>query len=162
MKPRKNPRAQTLCPDRDKRLHAAGKKYGPKNSGNRPSALRNVKIEAAIFGGFAGWGRIFKCRAFRAWSRGARPPSGAVGCASRLTCRKFHRPAAAFVCEADCPTAAECRGENHAAARVGMTGLGRPVRACCCGAASIFLAAELGTSFDGGWCGLAGWGRKFF
>jgi hypothetical protein len=41
-------------------------------------------------------GRNFKYRAFRAWSRGARPPSGAVGCASRPTCRKFHRPAAAF------------------------------------------------------------------
>jgi hypothetical protein len=26
MKPRKNPRLQTLCPDRDKRLRAAGKK----------------------------------------------------------------------------------------------------------------------------------------
>ena len=29
-------------------------------------------------------------------SRGARPPSGAAGCASRPTCQKFHRPAAAF------------------------------------------------------------------
>jgi hypothetical protein len=40
--------------------------------------------------------QIFKCRAFRAWSRGPRPPSGAVGCASRPTCRNNHRPAAAF------------------------------------------------------------------
>jgi hypothetical protein len=69
--------------------------------------------------GLAGCGRNFKCRVFRAWSRGARPPSGAVGCASRPTCRRSHRPAAAFfqfspqgrvfppgnlfVCGADCP-----------------------------------------------------------
>jgi hypothetical protein len=54
-------------------------------------------------------------------------------------------------------TAAECRGYKR---EVGMTALGRPAWVCCGATAAIFVA-ELGTSFDGGLCGLAGCGRNF-
>ena len=66
-------------------------------------------------------------------SRGARPPSGAAGCASRPTCQKFHRPAAAFFKSARGGACWGTRGRvrsprpwrYRAFGEAGMTGFGR-------------------------------------
>ena len=116
---------------------------------------------------------------------------GAVGGASRSTCRKFHRPAAAFYSTQPAGARAGApeggRGprdlENGGGAATwdddgrdarptwigtmwaGLvewaahsTGERRPRFLNGGGDAWIFIGG-LGTSFDGGWCGLAGWER---
>ena len=66
---------------------------------------------------------ISKCLAFRAKAD------------TRAACP--HQGICLFVEPIAC-TAAECRGYNRAVARVGMTGLGRPLWVCC-GAAALNL-----------------------
>jgi hypothetical protein len=97
-----------------------------------------------------------------------RRPSGTVGCASRPTCRRSHRPAAALFstqpagARADAPEAGALPG-TRALSRHWRGGDDRP-RASGSGQlrrSRADFVAELGTSFDGGWCGLAGCGRNF-
>ena len=83
------------------------------------------------------------------WSRGAHTPSGGVGCASRPTCRQFHRPAAAFFFNSACGGACWCtRGRARsprpwrccAFGEAGMSGLGSWRRAA---SPEIFIAGRV-------------------
>jgi hypothetical protein len=96
----------------------------------------------------------FQMPHFPCWSRGARPPSGAVGCASRPTCRKFHRPEAAFF-------SIQPAGARAGAPEAGALPETRALPRHFLRRSRLDPVAELGTSFDGGWRDLAGSSRNF-